>query len=68
MKCLLVSDHASCKVLERQIGLPEVPDLKDISKNGIHKVVKKVGDRELVAFYRIGPEVIVLMTAYWRKK
>ena len=67
MRAFLVSDYASDKVVERKIGFADIPDLKSLSL-GRHKEVKKLGNRELVAFYRVDTDAIVLMTAYWRKK
>ena len=67
MKSFFVSYHGEQKILERKISFADIPDLKKISL-GRHKVVKKFGARELVAFYRSTADSIILMTAYWRQK
>ena len=67
MKTFFVSYYGSQKILERKISYVDIPDLKKLSL-GIHKMVKKISGRELVAFYRITTDAIILMTAYWRQK
>lgn len=67
MKSFLVSDHAEDKRFERGIRWEDIPHIKSL-KTGIQKVVRKVRGRDLVAFYRITPSVIVLMTVYWRSQ
>ena len=65
MKSFLVSDHAEKKRFERGIHWKDIPNIGHL-KVGVQKVVKKVRGRDLVAFYKITPSVIVLMTVYWR--
>ena len=65
MKSAHVSEHADDKRFERNIRWEDIPDIKTL-KTGIQKIVKKVRGRDLVAFYKITPDVIVLMTTYWR--
>ena len=67
MKTFFVSYHGTHKIFERKISYADIPDLKTLSL-GIHKVVKKIAARELVAFYRVTANSIILMTAYWRQK
>ena len=67
MKTFFVSYHGAQKISERKISYADIPDLKTLSL-GIHKAVKKLGNRELVAFYRITANAMILMTAYWRQK
>ena len=67
MKSFFTSYYGEEKIRERGISYSDVPDLNKLSL-GIHKVSKKMGNRELVAFYKISKDVIVLMTAYWRTK
>ena len=67
MKSFFVSYYGAEKIRERNISYADIPDLKKFSI-GTHKVVKKIGKRELAAFYQIDKDCIVLMTAYWRQK
>lgn len=67
MRTMFIGYYAEEKIRERNISYSDIPDLNKLSL-GIHKVSKKVGDRELIAFYKISKDAIVLMTAYWRTK
>ncbi|GEM_PF-4445948 len=67
MKSVFTSYYGEQKIFERKISFFDIPDLKKLSL-GIHKVSKKIGSRDLVAFYKISKGAIVLMTAYWRTK
>ena len=67
MKSFFVSYHGAQKILERKISYADIPDLKKLTL-GVHKVVRKFGEKELVAFYHITAQCIILMTAHWRQK
>ena len=67
MKTFHIGYHACNKIRQREIDREDIPDLEKLTV-GLHKIVKKVGKRELVAFYEIRPTTVFLMTAYWRDK